>query len=174
MAGGWLNPTLGELRRPRMDEWRCMTDMISSPGIVEQNVSVMNLSVRPSAACAAPPRSGSASHRHDDRRGPCSLQRDFTRLALLTTTSEYSKPYMILKALDKGYPNHIGFAMLRASGEECGRLVIFDCTEGSNLYSCLSLYTVACTVLSKYCSPSQLGELTHDSHSAHAVTARSN
>ena len=28
------------------------------------------------------------------------------------------KPYMILKALDQSYKNHIGFAIIRAMGEE--------------------------------------------------------
>ena len=36
----------------------------------------------------------------------------------LTTCSDDSKPYMILKALDKSYKNHIEFAIIRASGEE--------------------------------------------------------
>ena len=36
----------------------------------------------------------------------------------LTTCSDDSKPYMILKALDKSYKNHIGFAIIRASDEE--------------------------------------------------------
>ena len=40
------------------------------------------------------------------------------RLAFLTTCSDDSKPYMILKALDESYKNHIGFAIIRASGEE--------------------------------------------------------
>ena len=29
-----------------------------------------------------------------------------------------SKPYTILKALDQSYKNHIGFAIIRAMGEE--------------------------------------------------------
>ena len=37
----------------------------------------------------------------------------------LTTCSDDSKPYMILVALIKGCQNHIGFAMIRASSEEC-------------------------------------------------------
>ena len=36
----------------------------------------------------------------------------------LTTCSEHSKPYMILVALIKGFQNHIGFAIIRASGVE--------------------------------------------------------
>ena len=40
------------------------------------------------------------------------------RLSLLTTCSDDSKPYMILKALDESYKNHIEFAIIRASGEE--------------------------------------------------------
>ena len=41
------------------------------------------------------------------------------RLLFLTTCSDDSKPYMILVALIKGFQNHIGFAIIRASGEEC-------------------------------------------------------
>ena len=40
------------------------------------------------------------------------------RLSFLTTCSDDSKPYMILVALVNGFQNHIGFAMLRASGED--------------------------------------------------------
>ena len=40
------------------------------------------------------------------------------RLPFLNTCSDDSKPYMILKALDESYKNHIGFAIIRASGEE--------------------------------------------------------
>ena len=40
------------------------------------------------------------------------------RLLCLTTCSDDSKPYMILKGLDQSYTNHIGFAIIRASGEE--------------------------------------------------------
>ena len=40
------------------------------------------------------------------------------RLLFLTTCSDDSKPYMILVALIKGFQNHIGFAIIRASGEE--------------------------------------------------------
>ena len=36
----------------------------------------------------------------------------------VTTCSDDSKPYMILKALDESYTNHIGFAIIRARGEE--------------------------------------------------------
>ena len=32
--------------------------------------------------------------------------------------SDDSEPYMILKALDQSYNNHIGFAIIRAIGEE--------------------------------------------------------
>ena len=39
------------------------------------------------------------------------------RLSFLITCSDDSKPYMILKALDESYKNHIGFAIIRASGE---------------------------------------------------------
>ena len=37
---------------------------------------------------------------------------------ILSTCSDDSKPYMILKALDESYKNHIGFAIIRAIGEE--------------------------------------------------------
>ena len=40
------------------------------------------------------------------------------QLLFLTTCSDDSKPYMILKALDESYKNHIGFAIIRAIGEE--------------------------------------------------------
>ena len=40
------------------------------------------------------------------------------RLPFLTTCSDMYKPYMILKALDESYKNHIGFIYIRASGEE--------------------------------------------------------
>ena len=40
------------------------------------------------------------------------------RVSFLTICSDYSKPYMILKALDKSYKNHIGFAIIRSVGEE--------------------------------------------------------
>ena len=40
------------------------------------------------------------------------------RLLFLTTCSNASKPYMILKALDKSYKNHIGFGTIQAIGEE--------------------------------------------------------
>ena len=40
------------------------------------------------------------------------------RLLFLTTSSDDTKPYMILVALIKGFQNHIGFAIIRASGEE--------------------------------------------------------
>ena len=36
----------------------------------------------------------------------------------LTMCSDDSKPHMILKALDESYKNHIGFAIIRAHGEE--------------------------------------------------------
>ena len=39
-------------------------------------------------------------------------------LPFLTTCSDDSKPYMILKALDESYKNHIGFGIIRAGGEE--------------------------------------------------------
>ena len=39
-------------------------------------------------------------------------------LSFFTTCLDYSKPYMILKALDESYKTHIGFAISRASGEE--------------------------------------------------------
>ena len=39
-------------------------------------------------------------------------------LLFLTTSSDDSKPYMILKALDESYKNHIGFTIIRSSGEE--------------------------------------------------------
>ena len=40
------------------------------------------------------------------------------RLLFLTTCSDDSKLYMIIVALIKGFQNHIGFAIIRASGEE--------------------------------------------------------
>ena len=42
------------------------------------------------------------------------------RLSFLITCSDESEPYMILKALDQSYKNHIGFAItvIRAIGEE--------------------------------------------------------
>ena len=40
------------------------------------------------------------------------------RLSFLTACSDDSKPYMILKALDESYKNHIGFAIIRSSSEE--------------------------------------------------------
>ena len=40
------------------------------------------------------------------------------RLLFLTTCSGDSKPYMILVALIKGFQNHMGFVIIRASGEE--------------------------------------------------------
>ena len=40
------------------------------------------------------------------------------RLPFLNTCSNDSKPYMILKALDDDAKNHIGFAIIRAIGEE--------------------------------------------------------
>ena len=49
--------------------------------------------------------------------------------ALLTTSSKHSKPLYLWKALVKSFQNHIGFAMFGWSGEECGRLVIFNWTE---------------------------------------------
>ena len=39
-------------------------------------------------------------------------------LALLTTGSDDSKPYVFLKTLDESYKNHIIFTTIRASGEE--------------------------------------------------------
>ena len=39
-------------------------------------------------------------------------------LPFLTSCSDDSKPYMILKAFDESYKNHIGFATIRASDEE--------------------------------------------------------
>ena len=39
-------------------------------------------------------------------------------LLFLTTCSDDTKPYMILVALIKGFQNHIGFAIIRASDEE--------------------------------------------------------
>ena len=42
----------------------------------------------------------------------------FPCLPLLTTCLDDTKPCMILKALDESYKNHIGFAIIRASGEE--------------------------------------------------------
>ena len=36
------------------------------------------------------------------------------RLSFLITCSDESEPYMILKALDQSYKNHIGFAIIRA------------------------------------------------------------
>ena len=40
------------------------------------------------------------------------------QLLFLTTCSDDSKPYMIRVALIKAFQNHIGFAIIRASGEE--------------------------------------------------------
>ena len=40
------------------------------------------------------------------------------RLLFLTTSLDDTKPYMILAALIKGFQTHIGFAIIRASGEE--------------------------------------------------------
>ena len=40
------------------------------------------------------------------------------RLLFLTTRSDDTKSYMILVALIKGFQYHIGFATIRASGEE--------------------------------------------------------
>ena len=42
----------------------------------------------------------------------------FAHLSFLTTCSDDSKPYMILKGLDESYKNHIGFAIIGASDEE--------------------------------------------------------
>ena len=39
-------------------------------------------------------------------------------LSFRTTCSDDSKPYMILKGLAEGYKNHVGFDIIRASGEE--------------------------------------------------------
>ena len=39
-------------------------------------------------------------------------------LLFLTICLDEDKPYMILKALDESYKNHIGFAIIQASGEE--------------------------------------------------------
>ena len=39
-------------------------------------------------------------------------------LLFLTTSSDDTKPCMILVALIKGFQNHMGFAIIRASGEE--------------------------------------------------------
>ena len=39
-------------------------------------------------------------------------------LPSLTTCSDDGKPCMILKALDESYKNHVGFAIIRASGEK--------------------------------------------------------
>ena len=41
------------------------------------------------------------------------------RLSFLITCSDDSKPYMILKALDESYKNHIGFAIIRVTGDKC-------------------------------------------------------
>ena len=38
-------------------------------------------------------------------------------LSFLATCADDSKPYMIVKALDESYKNHIGFAIIRASDE---------------------------------------------------------
>ena len=40
------------------------------------------------------------------------------QLLFLTTCSDDSKPYMILKALDESYKNHIKFAITQAIGED--------------------------------------------------------
>ena len=40
------------------------------------------------------------------------------RRLFLTTCLDDSKPYMSIVALIKGFQNHIGFAIIRASGEE--------------------------------------------------------
>ena len=40
------------------------------------------------------------------------------RSSLLTTRSDDSKPYMILKGRDESYKNHVGVAIVRAVGEE--------------------------------------------------------
>ena len=39
-------------------------------------------------------------------------------LSVLTTCSDDRKPYVILKALDESYTNHVEFAIIRAVGEE--------------------------------------------------------
>ena len=39
-------------------------------------------------------------------------------LAFLTTCSDDSKPYMILKALDESYKNHVGFVIIRVRGRK--------------------------------------------------------
>ena len=43
---------------------------------------------------------------------------DYHSTAFLPTCSEHSKPYMILVALIKGFQTHIGFAIIRATGQE--------------------------------------------------------
>ena len=55
--------------------------------------------------------------------------RSVAAIPYFTTTSEHSKPIYFLKALAKGFQNHIGFAMLRANAEECGPLLMFHCPE---------------------------------------------
>ena len=52
----------------------------------------------------------------------CDMEHGWTPTAakavFLTTCSDDSKPYMILKALDESYKNNTGFGIMRASGEE--------------------------------------------------------
>ena len=55
-----------------------------------------------------PLRAGRTSAKHASRK--CSTKKGVTTPA--------SAPYMILKGLDESYKNHIGFAIIRASGEE--------------------------------------------------------
>ena len=51
------------------------------------------------------------------------------RLSFLTTSPDDSKPYMILKALDESYKNHIGFVIIRASGEEHVAVDVQSCAR---------------------------------------------
>ena len=56
-------------------------------------------------------------------------------LLFLTTSSDDTKPSMILVALIKGFQNHIGFAIIRASGEEWQARVC-------GMRACIVYYTV--------------------------------
>ena len=43
---------------------------------------------------------------------------DFGVAQILSMSSDDSKPYMIWKALDETFQNHIGFAIIRARGKD--------------------------------------------------------
>ena len=115
-------PTAADGRIGRRVRWWPLSLCLGGPGEPSGgSVRPRGRPLRPDGVRTAPMRA-----RTDPRHGK-GVNHSRKHLAgrrqrlFLTTCSDGSKPYMILVALVKGFQNHIGFATIRATGEECMR-----------------------------------------------------